>query len=166
MSKKEYSFEIVDRCEALYINEGNTYEEISAKLRVSIVQLQRWGKKYGWREKREAHKQNSLNANTAARSLDREKVLNDLKKQKDRYDKFFATKGDSEIDIQATYAYTSLCKTIFELQRQREEKADPQIFLDFMRDLVSFLKEHDPSALEVLEKNFDEFIGWAKAKYA
>jgi transposase-like protein len=164
--KKEYSFEVIDRCEALYVNEGKTYGEISGTTGVSIPQLQRWGKKYEWRKKKEKFKTGALQANTEARGLDREKVLEDLKKQKERYDKFFGKLGEGQIDIQATYAYSSLCKTIFELQRQRDEKRDPQIFLDFMRDLVSYLKEHDPEALMALEKNFDEFIGFAKQKYA
>jgi hypothetical protein len=47
------------------------------------------------------------------------------------------------------------------------QKVDrPQVFLDFMRDLVSFLKDRDPEALTALEKNFDEFIGFAKQKYS
>jgi transposase-like protein len=164
--KKEYSFEVIDRCEALYVNEGKIYEEIAKSNGVSVPQLLRWGKKYEWRNKRENLIRSSLKANTEARGLDREKVLEDLKKQKERYDKFFGNFGEGQIDIQATYAYNSLCKTIFELQRQRDEKRDPKIFLDFMRDLVSYLKEHDLAALESLEKNFDEFIAFAKTKYS
>lgn len=38
--KKEYSFEVVDCCEALYVVDGKTYDEIAKSSGVSIAQVQ------------------------------------------------------------------------------------------------------------------------------
>ncbi len=176
--KKEYSFEIVDRCEGLYVNDGNTLEAIATETGVSIAQIQRWAKKYEWRKKREDFTKRLSKAQEETRALVREEILlQDLTHQRDLLKKFFEGKEVMEKgDIQAMYAYTnvtdSICKILADMRKRDEslrvaQKIDrPQIFLDFMRDLVSYLKEHDPEALTTLEKNFDEFVGWAKGKYA
>lgn len=157
---------MVDRCEALYVNEGKTYEEISSETGVSVPQLQRWGIKYEWRKKREDLKKTSLDANTQARGLVSETILEDLKKHKARYDKFFESLPEDQINVGASQQYTLVCKTIREILTKKEQKIDLQLFLCFLEDLVSYLKEHDPTALEALEKNFDEFVAFAKTKYA
>ena len=169
--KKEYSFEVIDHCEALYVVEGKTYDEIAKSSGVSIAQVGRWAEKYEWRNKKEERKRETLKAQAEVRSPVREKILLDLKKQKERYDKYFETLGENEINTQATYAHATLCKTISEIQKDLDSKVKhkidrPQIFLDFMRDLVSFFKDRDAEAVMALEKNFDEFINFAKAKYA
>lgn len=168
--KKEYSFEVVDCCEALYVVDGKTYDEIAKSSGVSIAQVQRWAEKYEWRKKKEERKCETLKAQAEVRSPIREKILLDLKKQKERYDKYFEALGENEINTQATYAHATLCKTISDIQKDLDSKAvqridHPQLFLDFMRDLVIFLKDRDPAALAELEKNFDEFITFAKQKY-
>ena len=169
--KKEYSFEVVDHCEALYVVQGKTYDEIAKSSGVSIAQIQRWAEKYEWRKKKEERKHETLKAQAEIRSPVREKILLDLKIQKECYDKYFETLGENEVNTQATYAHTTLCKTISDIQKdldfKTEQKIDrPQVFLEFMRDLVSFLKDRDPDALAALEKNFDEFISFAKGKYS
>jgi len=50
--KREYSFEIVEAAECLYIYRQKTYDEISRITGVSVVQVQRWSEKYGWRKKK------------------------------------------------------------------------------------------------------------------
>jgi transposase len=50
--RKEYSFEIVETAECLYIYRQKTYEEISKITGVSVAQIQRWSEKYEWRKKR------------------------------------------------------------------------------------------------------------------
>lgn len=50
--KKEYSFEVVETAENLYIYKQKTYEEISKITGVSIPQIQRWSEKYDWRKKK------------------------------------------------------------------------------------------------------------------
>ena len=171
MTKKEYSFEVIDHCEALYVVEGRTYDEIAKSSGVSIAQIQRWAEKYEWRKKKEERKRETLKAQAESRSPVREKILLDLKKQKERYDKYFETLGENEINTQATYAHATLCKTISDIQKDLDSKAEQKIdrlpmYLEFMRDQVSFFKDRDPDALAALEKNFDEFIQFAKNKYA
>jgi hypothetical protein len=50
--KKEYSFQVVEGAECLYIYRQKTYDEISRITGVSVVQVQRWSEKYGWRKKK------------------------------------------------------------------------------------------------------------------
>lgn len=39
------------------------------------------------------------------------------------------------------------------------------LFLEFFRDMVSYLTKEDPEAVPFVERNFDDFIAFAKAKY-
>ncbi len=91
--------------------------------------------------------------------------------------KYFEDKEVMEkADTQMMYAYTnvtdSICKILADMRKRDEalhnaQRIDrPQIFLDFVRDLVVFLKDRDPAALAGLEANFDPFIEFAKQKYA
>jgi len=108
-------------------------------------------------------------------------LLEDLVHQRDLMKKYFQGKEIMEkADTQMMYAYTnvtdSICKILADMRKRDEslrqaqgwmQKIDrPQMFLDFFKDLVSYLKEHDAGALAALEKNFDEFISFAKEKYA
>ena len=183
MGRKEYSFEIRDRCEGLYVNEGKALHTISKLTGIPEVTLQRWSvqekkKNEDWGTKRKRYCERMSKAQEETRAIMREEILlQDLTHQRDLLKKYFDDREEMEKgDIQAMYAYTnvtdSICKILADMRKRDEslrsaQKIDrPQIFLDFMRDLVSFLKEHDPAALEALEKNFDEFIGFAKTKYA
>jgi hypothetical protein len=175
--KKEHSFEIVDRCEGLYVQDEKTLDEISKKAKVPVVTLQRWGEKYEWKKKKEEFRTRFLKAQEETRALIREEILlQDLVHQRDLMKKYFEGKEIMDkTDTQMMYAYTNvtdaICKILADMRKRDEslrgiQKIDrPQIFLEFMRDLVSFLKDRDPGALAALEKNFDEFVSWAKTKY-
>jgi transposase-like protein len=175
--RREYSFEIVDRCEGLYVNGGKTLDEIAKSSGVSVSQVERWAKKYEWRKKRDDLKARSMKAQDEVRALMREEILlEDLVHQRDLMKKYFADKEVMEkADTQMMYAYTnvtdSICKMLADMRKRDEalrtvQRVDrPQLFLDFMRDLVLFLKDRDPTALTGVEKNFDEFIQFAKEKY-
>ena len=178
MSRKEYSFEVVDKCEGLYVNDGKTLDEIAGSSGVSAAQLQRWLTKYEWKTKKEQFKSRIMTAKEETRALIREEILlQDLVHQKDLLKGYFDGRDVLEKgDIQAMYAFTnvtdSICKLLADMRKRDEtlrgtQKIDrPQMFLDFMRDLVSFLKDRDEAALSALEKNFDDFIAFAKEKYA
>ena len=176
-NNREYSFEIVDQCEGLYVQDGKTQDEISKEKSVSIAQVQRWAKKYKWKEKREEYRQRIQKAQEETRAIVREEVLlQDLVKQKVMMDDYFKDriydKGDSNTVGNYINIINNISKLLADMRKRDEalhglQKADrPQLFLDFMRDLVSFLKDRDPDALSALEKNFDEFIAFAKEKYA
>jgi transposase len=177
-TKKEYSFEVVDRCEGMYINDGKTLDEISKSSGVSVSQIERWYKKYEWKEKREQFRKRTSKAQEETRALMREEILlEDLVHQRDLMKRYFEDKEIMEkADTQMMYAYTnvtdSICKILADMRKRDEALRTVQrvdrlpLFLDFMRDLVLFLKDRDPAALEKMEENFDPFIEWAKAKYA
>lgn len=175
--RKEYSFEVVDRCEGLYVNEQKTLEEIAKTTGVSVAQVQRWLAKYEWKKKKEEFRKRLQTAQEETRAIVREEILlQDLVQQKDLLKSYFDGREVLEKgDIQAMYAYTnvtdSICKLLADMRKRDEilrgtAKVDrPKMFLDFMRDLVVFLKDRDPAAMEAVEKNFDEFVSWAKDKY-
>ena len=177
-ARREYSFETVDACEGLYVNEGKTLDEIVKAKKVSPAQVQRWSKKYEWKKKREEFRQRASKAQEETRALMREEILlDDLVHQRDLMKKYFEGKEVMEkADTQMMYAYTnvtdSICKILADMRKRDEalrtvQRVDrPQLFLDFMRDLVVFLKDRDPAGLAKLEENFDPFVEWAKEKYA
>ena len=51
-ARREYSFDIVETGENLYIYKQKTYEEISKITGVPVVTIQRWSEKYEWRNKK------------------------------------------------------------------------------------------------------------------
>ena len=164
--KKEYSMEIVETAENLYLHKNKTYEEISKILDIPVVTLQRWGADekpdktgkggYGWRKQK---------LDYIKRKIGRRKELYLLKDQ-------LIKSAQDNSDPQAVYKLAALQRTIDAEEKgdqleEKDQKIDrPQLFLEFMHDLVSFLKDRDPDGLSALEKNFDEFVGWAKQKYA
>ena len=175
--KREYSFEIRDRCEGFYVNDGKTLDEIVQLSGVSISQVERWYKKDEWKTKREQFRNRASRAQEEARALMREEILlQDLVNQKNLLDHYFKEREYDKADSNTLSNYINIVTNISKLLqdiRKRDEglrnaqKADrPQLFLDFVRDLVLFLKDRDPAALTELEKNFDEFIAFAKEKYA
>jgi transposase-like protein len=178
VAKREYSFALRKDAEDLYIKEQKTIEEISTATGVSVSQVQRWAKEETWKEEKEKFQERINKAREETRVLMREEILiEDLVHQRDLMKKYFEGKEVMEkADTQMMYAYTnvtdSICKILADMRKRDEalrsiQKIDrPQLFLDFMRDLVSFLKDRDPAGLEALEKNFDEFIAFAKDKYA
>jgi transposase len=182
VARKEYSFEIRDRCEGLYVNEGKTLHEISGITGVPEVTVQRWSaqdkkEKEDWESKKKRYRERLSKAQEETRALVREEVLlQDLVNQKNLMDKYFEDREYDKADSNTVSNYINIVNNVSKLLqdiRKRDEnlrnmqKVDrPPIFLDFMRDLVSFLKDHDPEALTALEKNFDEFISFAKSKYS
>jgi transposase-like protein len=161
--RKEYSFEIVDRCETLYVVEGKTHEEISKESGVSVAQIQRWSEKYEWRKKKEERKHETLKAHAEVRSPVREKILLDLKKQKERYDKYFEGLNEGTVDNQAQYAYNQLCKTISDIQRELDSKPDlyrmaPPVMDEFVRFVKKTVKEQSSQELVfgLIDRFFDE----------
>lgn len=152
---KEYSMEVVETAENLYLYKQKTYDEISQVVGIPVVTIQRWSKKYEWRSKR---------LDYIKRRVGRRKELYIIKDN-------LILEAQGNTDPQAVYKLAALQKTIDaeergDPQENEQQKIDrPQIYLEFMRDLVVFLKDRDPAALKEVEKNFDGFVGWAKEKY-
>lgn len=93
----------------------------------------------------------------------REKILIDLKKQKDRYDKYFESLGENQIDTQATYAFNSLCKTISEVQKDIDSRPDlfrmaPLVMDEFVKFVKKAVKEQASQEMVfgLIDRFFDE----------
>ncbi len=135
---------------------------------VSRPTLYEWIEKYHWKERAamaEAEERQAKDANLSGE----EKMLAALVTQKERYEKYFANlgydkNGRPEIDTQATYAYNNLIASLVSI-RQRTGEYKAELFLDFMKDLIGYLNKNDPDAVPAIERNFDEFITYAKEKY-
>ena len=151
--KKEYSFEVIEIAENLYIYKQKTYDEISRITGVPVVTVQRWSTQYEWRKKK---------LEQVKRRVDYRKTLYEVRDG-------LLKKAHDTTDPQVIHALGGLQRIIDAEEKigsQEEAPQNPEIFLGFMRDMVLFLKDRDPEALTALEKNFDEFIQFAKTKYA
>jgi hypothetical protein len=123
-----------------------------------------WMEKYGWKERAaraevEEKKAIDITMNAEARAI------TSLEKVQERYEKYFETLGEGKIDSQAVYAYTGIVKSIAEI-KEKTGAVKATLFLDFMRDLIEWLGKNDPDSVDVIERNFDEFVAFAKERYA
>ena len=144
--------EVVETAENLYIFRQKTYEDISKITGVPVVTIQRWSAQYEWRSKKMGQ---------VKRRVDYRKSLYQVRDD-------LLKKAQGSTDPQVIHALGALQRIIDAEEKigsQEEPAPRPEIFLGFMKDMVVFLKDRDPAALAALEKNFDEFIGWAKMKY-
>lgn len=102
--KKEYSFEVIETAENLYIYKQKTYEEISRIVGVPVVTIQRWSERYEWRSQKLAQ---------VKRRVDYRKALYELRDQL-----LEAARGTT--NPQAIYALAGLQRII-----ESEEKLKP-----------------------------------------
>jgi len=93
-----------------------------------------------------------------------EKMIAALASQITRYEMYFESMKPSETDTQAVYAYTNLITTIQNI-RQKTVAHKAEMFTSFLRDLIGWLNLNDPDSVPGIEKNFDDFIAFAKEKY-
>ncbi len=54
---QEYSWEIRERAEELYIVDGRTYDQVAEATGVSVTQLKRWGTEGNWSERKREYRQ-------------------------------------------------------------------------------------------------------------
>jgi len=144
-------------------NVEKTLREIEKKgLKLSKPTLYEWMEKFNFKERLK-------NADALAQEASdtkiqyREKIVLDLKKQKVRYDKFFETLSEGQIDTQATYAYNSLCKTISDIQRDLDSKPDlyrmaPLVMDEFVKFVKKTIKEQPTQEMVfgLVDRFFDE----------
>jgi hypothetical protein len=114
--------------------------------------LYAWKDEYQWEDRAARADTQERKVNDAELSPDARAVL-DLTKQKEKYERYFETLPPNQIDHQATYAYTSLVKTIKDIQSKGScDKA--AVIIEVMGELVDFLVEKDKE----LAKAFDPYI--------
>lgn len=122
-----------------------------------------WMEKFNFEERRkkidiEMQKVNDLNLSFE------DSMLKSLLDRKTAYEAYFE-KSAEPTDHQAQYAYAGIIKTILDIKvRMGEFKSS--LFIDFMKDLIGWLSKNDSEAVIAIEKNFDDFISFAKEKYA
>jgi hypothetical protein len=130
---------------------------------VSRQTIYEWMEKYNWKERAaraEAVEQQAKDPQLSGE----EKLIAALESQKKRYEAFFETLGPLGIDNQATYAYSSLISTIQGI-REKTGSYKAGLFVEFLRELITWLARHDPDSVPAIEKNFDDIVAAAKEKY-
>ena len=155
MPRKEYSFEVRDKAEDLYIYNGRTYDEIAQKIGVSLGTIKNWSKQGGWPEHRKKHLEVRR---TLRRSLD-DLRLNTTKN------------AVNNTDPQNIHAVINLEKLATVLEKKSDDKEvqdidRPKIFLEDLQFVAETLKEIDPEGLKVLSRNFDVIVKRFKAQHA
>ena len=160
MEAKNLAFEIYAACGG---NVEMTLRELEKKdLRVSKPTFYEWMEKLNFKKRLE--EQDAAKAKGDDEKLHyREKILRDLRKQKERYDKFFESLTEGQIDTQATYAYNSLCKTISEIQRDLDSRPDlfrmaPLVMGEFVQFVKKEVKDQvtQETVFGLIDRFFDE----------
>ena len=87
------------------------------------------------------------------------RLIADLEAQKTRYERFFESLGPDVIDNQATYAYTSLVKTITDVRKRVAEKPDLYAMAPtVMEEFVKFIKAQDMEENRAEQEKVFDFI--------
>lgn len=82
--------------------------------------LTKWKEEHGWEERRAAEK---AQAERRKESSSANFLLDALIDQVVRYQKYFTSLGDKDVDNQATYAFTNLVKEIINIRKKIGETA-------------------------------------------
>jgi hypothetical protein len=125
--------------------------------------LDEWKKEGDWDGRAARAKAVEQKANDPNLSGD-ERIIAALVKEMGKYEEYFDTLTVNKRDTQVTYAYTSLVTTIQNI-RQKTAAYKSDLFIEFMRELISWLQKNDMESVPAIEKNFDEFIQFSKEKY-
>ncbi len=91
-----------------------------------------------------------------------EELLASLIVQKKRYETYFEGQG-KKIDNQAQYAYQKLVTTIIKLRTEAGSYKE-SLFLEFFKGMISFLSTHDPEAVAIIDRNFDDYVQYMREK--
>lgn len=129
---------------------------------ISKPTLYDWIKKYNFDERLTSADLKTQKANDAVLAME-QKILADLLKQKEKYERFFDGLG-AAIDNQALYAYNNLISTIVSVKAKLgADRA--ALFTEFLKDFVGYLTQNSPEAVKALEEQFDGFVEFAREKY-
>lgn len=151
----------------IYCDQGGNVEATlramdKAGLKLSKPSFNEWREKFNFESRRQqvdAERQKTTDSQVSFE----DQMMNALIKQKNKYEAYFETL--TVPDHQAQYAYAGVIKTIFEI-RTKTASFKTSLFIDFMKDLVNFYSKNDPEVVPLLERNFDDFMAFAREKYA
>ena len=170
MAGKSYITETRESAYRIWREEGQNIERTIRAMKrdhgipVTKPTIYAWIEKFNWVDRATRAETEEQRVKDVIVS-DEGKILSDLERQKEKYERFFESLGETCIDNQAMYAYTNLVKTIADI-KGKTSALKATLFLDFLRDLIEWLSKNDPDSVAIIEKNFDDFIGFAKEKYA
>ena len=125
--------------------------------------LYEWMEKYGWKERAaraEVEEKKAIDTTMNAEA----RAIASLQKVQERFEKYFDSLGEGKIDSQAVYAYTGIIKSIAEI-KEKTGAVKTALFLDFMKDLIEWLGKNDPESVDSIERNFDDFVSFARERY-
>lgn len=122
-----------------------------------------WMEKYNFKERLVSADAKAHEARDAAIATEAQ-LLVDLNRQKGKYEKYFESMGNT-IDNQAQYAYANLIKTIIDVKAKLEADKGALV-LEFLKELVAYLVQHDNEAAQMIERNLDGFASYTREKYA
>lgn len=169
MKGKSYKAENRDLAFRIYCECGGNVEMCLRELRKQGLSLSKptiyeWIKKYNFEDRRTAVDAEKQKVSDIQMSFE-DQMLSDLIKQKEKYEIYFDSLGKNTIDNQAQFAYAGIIGKIFDM-RAKMSSYKASVFIGFMKDLVNYLGKNDPDAVPVIERNFDDFMNYAKEKYA
>ena len=124
-----------------------------------------WMEKFGWKDRAALAEAAERKAADAVLSAEARAIVS-LEKIRSRYEEYFDTlKPGDRVDTNEVHAYKGVIMAINDIKAKTgAQKAS--FFLDFMRELIDWLGRNDPESVDAIEKNFDEFVAYAKEKYA
>lgn len=165
---KSADLELRELAFQLYYESGGNKELTLRKLQekgysISKPTLYDWIEKYNFDERMARLDHKAKTAKDAAALSIEDQLLTELLKQKEKYEAYFESLGH-KVDNQAVYAYSHLLNTILDI-KTKIGAFKSSLFLDFMKDFVSYLSKEDIEAVNYIERNFDGFVSFAREKY-
>jgi len=150
----------------VYCSQGGNVEATLRELAKQGLSLSKptfndWREKFSFESRRRKIDVEKQKASDSQLSFE-EKMMGALINQKEKYETYFETLTTP--DHQAQYAYAGIIKTLFDI-RTKVGSFKTALFIDFAKDLINFLSKADPEAVAVIERNFDDFMSFAREKY-
>jgi len=152
---QEYSWEVRERAEELYIYEGVTLEQAAEAAGVAASTVKRWAVEGDWTGRKKEHRA----------------MLSDIKRKKCQLHRVFLEKALNSLDPQDVYAVARLEAALQRTGAKAEDKPEanidrPALFLEDLKFIAGVLKEEDPEGLKVLARHFDLIVSRFKANHA
>ena len=136
-----FSLETRQKSRDLFVEQGLSYEEVARQTGVSINNLKKWGSEEKWTKQRDEyqHEFSQFHAKVGKLKLQLVKEAIDTS------------------DPQKIYALASLLRVSGNgaIAGGAQDKAS--LFIEFMGDLLEYLKEKDPDSLKYLQPHIASF---------
>ena len=125
MSKTQYSNEIKEQAFLFWYDTRNDSEVVrllkNRGYNITRTTIATWREKYGWETRAESIDAKKQAAQDVSISFE-ETLLQDLQKQKERYDVYFDNLPAGKVDNQAMYVYNQLCEKLINLRNKINPK--------------------------------------------